>query len=108
MEVDEMFERAARRMLDGGVGVERGRILHSVGDDKIQSGLAKDLLSLLDIGPFQPNHNRHLNPRRLCGFVPLQRPSLLQRHRRILGLCETGLSRPRRRPRGARRADRGG
>ena len=38
-------------------------------------------------------------PRRLCGFVSLQRPGLLQRHRRILGLCEAGLPR-----RGAGRA----
>jgi hypothetical protein len=34
--------------------------------------------------------------------------SLLRRHRRILRLCETRLSRPRRWPFGARRADRGG
>ena len=46
--------------------------------------------------------------RRLCGVVPLQQPALLPRHRRILGLCPTGLSRPRRRMRGTRRADRGG
>jgi hypothetical protein len=33
----------------------------------------------------------------------LQQPALLPRHRRILGLCEAGLSRPPCRPRGARR-----
>ena len=44
----------------------------------------------------------------LCGLVSLQRPDLLQRHRRILGLRKARVPQPRRRPGGALGSDRGG
>src|SRR6202023_3976714 len=46
-------------------------------------------------------------PVAFAASFPYSDRALLQRHRRILGLRKTALSRPRRRTRGARRADRG-
>src|ERR1051326_1885226 len=39
------------------------RILHGFGHDKVQSRLLQNLTSLLNIGSFQPQHNRKLNAR---------------------------------------------
>jgi hypothetical protein len=46
--------------------------------------------------------------RSLLRFFPLQQPGLLQRHWRILGLCQAGLSRTWRRPCRARCVNRSG
>src|SRR5262245_31596416 len=34
------------------------RVLHSVSDDEVQSGLFQHELSFFDVGAFQPNHDR--------------------------------------------------
>ena len=39
------------------------RVLHSVGDNKIQTRSCEDFLSLLDVGAFQPHDDRHFHAR---------------------------------------------
>ena len=38
-----------------------GGVFHSVGDNEIQTGIAKDLLALLHIRAFKPDDNRRLD-----------------------------------------------
>src|SRR5262249_4407300 len=56
--------------------------------------------------PSRGGRRNRSRTRRLRGVVSLQQPPLLPRHRRILGLCEAGSSRPRCRPRRPCRVDR--